>query len=411
MQRLIFFLFFITTCTQAQEVGYAEIDKLTYNLYEKSDWNQLAQTGELYSQSADYYLFNVRVGVAFFNLKDYYKAEKYFAKAINNNSTDFALEYLYWTYINLGQINRAKEIHEKLSDEARNKISNENKWIESAYAEGGVKFSNNTLKGDLEYGSVTTSHRINNKLTFVHGFGYINQISKNDKVSQLQYNVFPSYYLKNGYTVNVGFMYAYNNFVGDNRIPSKTNINETVNNHTDADIYNTAYHASVSKQYKRLFTELNGFYLKQNFKGMHGNIYESGSDNQLSYTYVFGLNMAYALAILKERIAAGAWFFSAIDSDTKNLFVSPYILVKITDKLWMKTIYYPVNKTLFADKDAGIFFTNNNIKTDRLATTLTWNMSNKWQLVGTYSNEKIINDLPNLNHDLNSYFLGINYKF
>jgi tetratricopeptide (TPR) repeat protein len=411
MQRLIIFLLFITICTQAQEVGYTEIDKLTYGLYEKSDWNQLAKTGELYSQSADYYLFNVRVGVAFLNLREYYKAEKYFAKAILNNSTDFALEYLYWTYINLGQINRAKEIHAKLSDEARNKIPNEKKWIESAYAEGGVKFSNNTLKGNLAYGSVTTNHRINDKLTFVHGFGYINQNSKNDKVSQLQYNIFPSYYLKNGYTLNAGFMYAYNKVVGDNRIDSKTEQGATVNNHTDADIYNTAYHASVSKQYRRLYSELYGFYLQQNFKGTHNNIYDTGTDEFTAKTYIFGVNISYVMPVLQNRFTIGSMLFSASDSDTKNLFVSPYLSVKITDKLWMKTIYYPVNKTLFADKDAGIFFTNNNLKTDRLATILTWNLSNKWQLVGTYSHEKIISDLPNLNHKLNSCFLGINYKF
>ena len=412
MQRLVCLFLLLTTGLYAQEFTFNQVETQSLVLYEKSDWNGLISWEQtLKNQNIDYYHYNVRLGVAYFKVKDYYGAEKYFNKSIQNNSTDFALEYLYWTYINLGQINRAKEIHIQLSDEVRKKILNENKYIESVYLEGGVKFSNNYLKGNLEYASVSIAHRVNHQFTFVSGAGAILQKSLHDKVDQYQYNIFPSYYLKNGYTVNAGFMYAYNKFIGDHRIPSKTNINETVNNHTDAKINNMAYHIAVSKQYKRLYSELYGFYLQQNFKGTHTNIYEAGKDEFSAKTYILGVNISYVLPVLQNRFALGSMIFSASDSNTKNMFLAPYFSVRISPDIFMKTIYYPVNKTLFVDKEAGIFFTNNNLQIDRIASIWTWSISKKWQLVGTYSYENIISDLPHLSHHLNSCFAGVNYTF
>lgn len=411
MQRLIYLFLLFSIGIEAQEITFNQIEAQSLKLYEKSDWNGLILLDQsIQNQGVDYYYYNVRIGVAYFSLKDYYGAEKYFTKALNNNTTDFVLEYLYWTYINLGQINQAKEIHEKLSDEVRKKIPNGVKFIESVYLEGGVKFSNNKLRGNLEYASISIAHRVNHKLTFVSGVGAIIQKSKNESVDQLQYNIFPSYYLKNGYSVNAGFMYAYNKFIRDSRIDSKTVIGQTVNNHTDANINNLAYHASVSKQHKRLYAELYGYYLTQSLKGKRTNIYESTTDKISSYTYILGANLCYTLPVLNNRFSIGSWIFTANDSDTNNFLLSPYIVAKVTPDVWIKMTYYDVKKTLFVDKDAGIFFTNNHLNIQRVATTATWALSKKWQIVGTYSHENIKGDFANPDLNLNSYFVGVNYN-
>lgn len=403
MQRLVYLLFFASLYINAQELSYVEIDKRSFDLYQNSDWNNLTLLAEHYSKSADYYYFNVRVGVAYYNLKDYYNAEKYFSKAVNNNSTDFALLYLYWSYLNLGQIDQAEETYKMLSKEEQTKIHKEKKWIESVYLEGGEKFSNRSSKGNLGYFSINTFHRLSDKISLYDGISTIDQVNEKGEISQFQLNIFPSFYLNKGFTLNTGLLYAKNKGV----LEYTYNTNALTEN---LDINNFAFYAGISKQSRRFFAELYGYYISQNINasGYYQNQAYSIITN--SNTKIVGINLAYVLPLFKNKITIGSMLFSASDLDTNNLLYNPYAILSISSKVWVKASYYPVKETFYVDKSAGIFFTNNDLKMERLAYSFSYNASNHWQFIGTYSKENINEITSQINYNLNSFFLGINYK-
>lgn len=402
MQRLVYLLFFTSLYISAQEMSYVDIDKRSFDLYQNSDWNNLVLLAEQYSKSADYYYFNVRVGVAYYNLKDYYKAEKYFSKAVDNNSTDFALLYLYWSYLYLGQPDRAEETYTMLSKEEQTKIHKEKNWIESVYLEGGEKFSNRSSKGNLGYFSINTFHRLTDKISLYDGISTIDQVNEKGKISQFQLNIFPSFYLNKGFTLNTGLLYAKNKGTTENTV------NTTVTT-ANLNINNFAFYAGISKQYRRFYAELYGYYITQNLISSQN----QGQTNKTitnSDTKIAGLNLAYVLPLFKNKITIGSMLFSASDLETNNFLYNPYAIISISPKVWIKASYYPIKETFYVDKSAGIFFTNNDLDMDRIAYSFSYNVSNHWQFIGTYSKENI-NEITSLvNYNLNSFFLGINYK-
>lgn len=403
MQRIICILFFFSFYSNAQEISYGEIDQQSFDLYQKSDWKGLALMASKHSKSSDYYYFNVRVGIAYFNLKDYYQAEKYFTKAVNSNATDFALLYLYWSYLNMGQIDRAEEIFKLLSIEEQDKIQKENNWIESIYIEGGQKKSNSTAKGNLNYLSLNTYHRLSDKISLSNGISTIDQTNQQGEISQFQLSTFPSFYIKNGWSINTGFLYAKNSGSSVNTINSITST-------TYLDINNFGYYGGISKQFRRINAELYGYYITQNLN-TSGRYQGQYLETQINGdTKIAGLNLAYVLPVFRNKLTIGSMFFSASDDYISSFLYNPYAFVSFSPKIWLKTSYYPIKETFFVDKSAGIFFTNNNVDMDRLAFSLSYNPSKHWQFIGTYSKENIKEISPEINYDLNSIFLGINYK-
>ena len=387
----------------AQEINYAEIDKNSFDLYQKADWENLTLFAEKQSKSVDYYYFNIRVGIAYYNLKEYYKAEKYFSKAVHNYSNDFALVYLYWSYLYMGQTDKAQETYEKLSTEEQNKIQKEKNWIESIYVEGGLKFSDSYLKGDLSYLSLHTFHKLSDKVSLYDGISKINQENEFEKNSQFQLNLFPSFYLNKWISLNTGLVYA----------KTKSNYEtsyDTYTSTTNLDINNFAFYAGISKQYRRVYAELYGYYISQNLTANENSLGQILTTKTSGNTKIAGINLAYLLPLIKNKITIGSMLYSASDSATNNVLLSPYTLLNISPKIWLKASYFSVKETYFVDKSSEIFYTNKNISLGRYAYNFGYNATTHWQFIGTYSLEKVQDSLILSNYNLYSYFLGINYK-
>jgi len=84
---IIFFL--ITLGSNAQEkMGFADLDKKTYQLYEESQWKELLELGQKgLDTGIDYYYLRMRLGIAEFNLKHYQSASAHFRKALDFNES------------------------------------------------------------------------------------------------------------------------------------------------------------------------------------------------------------------------------------------------------------------------------------------------------------------------------------
>ena len=115
---ICFILFSNKTTIYAQEVlPSSTINSTSYQLYTDKKWPELISFGnEAVQNGYDYFYMRMRIGVAYFEMKNYCLAELHFKKAIQFNTTDdLAKEYLYYCYVYTGKSEEARKLSRSFS--------------------------------------------------------------------------------------------------------------------------------------------------------------------------------------------------------------------------------------------------------------------------------------------------------
>ena len=88
----------------------AIVEQKSYQLYLDKNWNELIKFGNRAINSGfDYYYLQIRIGIAYFEKKNYSLAENHFKKVLQFNSDDeLAQEYLYYCFIYNGRNEEAR---------------------------------------------------------------------------------------------------------------------------------------------------------------------------------------------------------------------------------------------------------------------------------------------------------------
>jgi hypothetical protein len=121
----IHLLLLVSLSLKAQEnINYPVIDRETYSQYLQKDWKGLLKTGKIsLKNDIEFYYLDVRMGIAFYELKKYRKAIPYLEKAREQNrSNELVTEYLYYAYLFSGRSNDARKLTKVLSAELKTKI-------------------------------------------------------------------------------------------------------------------------------------------------------------------------------------------------------------------------------------------------------------------------------------------------
>jgi len=107
-----------------QQKSFQEIEKLSYQYYMKGKWEKLILIVEdALDQEIDYYYLRTRAGIAYFQLERYQKAINHFKKAIDFNEIEsLPIEYIYYSYLNLGKDGLASEAFKDLPVHIRDKL-------------------------------------------------------------------------------------------------------------------------------------------------------------------------------------------------------------------------------------------------------------------------------------------------
>ena len=117
---------------------FNRINQETYRLYQESDWDSLVLKGrEALRQGVDYYYLRMRIGIAWFNKKNYRTAARHFIRAMEMNQGDpVALEYLYYSRLYAGQAGQAGAMRARFEGELAQKLPRERgAFFQSAGAE------------------------------------------------------------------------------------------------------------------------------------------------------------------------------------------------------------------------------------------------------------------------------------
>jgi len=152
---IVVFLFLCGLSTKAQNIrDFKTIDSLSYYLYSNSKWQELSELN--YSQEIDYHYLNLRIGIAFYQLKKYHRAEKYLLKAyLQNKSSEIAASYLYSSSIQTGSLFLTAETHDAVIGDSI-KFT---KIISAATFNIGTKLSaNKDIAGNINFFSIGLGH-------------------------------------------------------------------------------------------------------------------------------------------------------------------------------------------------------------------------------------------------------------
>ncbi len=104
--RLILLFSLITISVSAQDkLNYNYINTQTYTYYQQKEWDKLIELGKLsLEKGIDFYYLQTRMGIAYYEKKQYGKAVKYFETAFERNpDDDIIAEYLYFSYLYSGR--------------------------------------------------------------------------------------------------------------------------------------------------------------------------------------------------------------------------------------------------------------------------------------------------------------------
>ena len=106
---------------------FNRINSETYRLYTESDWDSLILVGrEALRQEVDYYYLRMRIGIAYFNRKNYRTAARHFIRAMELNQGDpVAREYLYYSRLYAGQAEQAGAMRARFQGELATRLPRE----------------------------------------------------------------------------------------------------------------------------------------------------------------------------------------------------------------------------------------------------------------------------------------------
>ncbi len=147
-----FFLFMTfnnTSLKASVELDFNTVERSTYQYFLEKKWDSVIHIGkEALHVNIDYYFLRVRMGLAYYEKKEYIPASAHLKKARKFDPRDPVIaDYLYYTYIFTNQMEAARLLQASLPMADRNVIDHKKGFVDAVNFETGYTLSsNNTLK-------------------------------------------------------------------------------------------------------------------------------------------------------------------------------------------------------------------------------------------------------------------------
>lgn len=411
---LLLFMFLVLSKTSiaGDELNSAIVEQKTYQLYIDKNWNELIHYGtNAIKQGFDYYYIRLRVGIAYYEKKNYNQAETHFKKALYFNSDEeLVLEYLYYCYFFTGKTEDARLLSKKFSSDLLSKTNTTKRSaLDFLLLESGTKLSdsssyyNSSTKTSSNYFNAPfylqlgAAHYIQKRVSLFHGFTFFNQETYIGTVQQLQYYVKAGIAFNNNWLVTPAFHYA--NLQLSTQIatlppppmpgmPPPKPIFET--SITTTNFIVAAL--SVQKTYK-------------NFGFILGNTLSTASSTtQLIHN---GIVSYSPLGNSKLVIGCGAYLHTNDSYATTYVAVAPFVYVQASNRLSIKGSYYSnTGKNIIEDN--GYLINNSlDLTTNRISILPMFTLSKRLSLYALYQFENKVEASQQFNYKYHILVAGL----
>lgn len=204
MYRLAYFLLLISMPALSQvKNDFVSYNKITFELYEKQDWDKLIITGkEALQNEFDFFYLRVRLGIAYYEKGNFSKAINHLEKALLFNDSDPAvLEYLYFAHILSNRYQEASRLYYKHIQIFKGKdLSIRPRVFDMLTLQGGIKVSDQYIElgtqvENISYGFLGASINLKGRFNLYQYAGILSQ-GFTDKFIYQDFLYYYKYYFK-----------------------------------------------------------------------------------------------------------------------------------------------------------------------------------------------------------------------
>ncbi len=185
------------------QVDYRTTEAGTLGYFNQKNWKALAALGDsALAEGLDYYALRYRMGVAFYEKKDYWRSARHFGQALHFNSADpLSQEYLYYALLFSGRDDEAFFVSKKFGEALREKLQiRPVKAVDWMYAEAGRKLSTAPDSvGDMTFASFWLGHRLGYRWRLTQALVWLQLPVKTQVINQYEY------YLRSRYSFSRSF--------------------------------------------------------------------------------------------------------------------------------------------------------------------------------------------------------------
>lgn len=450
LKKLIIVFFIFNGYALSAQLSYRVVDSLSYELYRNQQWEELTELGkQLTVDYFDYYYFNVRLGIAYFNLGEYRSSIKFLKRAYQNNSKEAIVKtYLFWCNKYLMREKQAKYWYHQMDEKTRAITPYQPlKKISSLYLESGLKISNKKESAnDLRYGNISLAHSLSGRIGINHGYTYLDQKFNWGAFSQHQYYLNPYYRLSNTLKMDLGlhgayyknkvdlstqYVYRSNGFKMDRSIyldtlsRSRYKLN---GNYSELDFY---IQPRLTKEFKGLsIAPYFGYYYSKQYPKLKEHFVDTTTYQLMQYDSVLSTEIYYSDSIVTNdeiskysqlEIGLSLYYqykFLTIggdmryiwDQDQGHFFYQPYLKVAVNH--WLSiSAYYFEKKAYMLSLFGGSQFLNDYNSLQKINLTAEMKLNPNINLYLTYQNEQTTDAISKTSYNFNNAFLGVKFKF
>ena len=388
------------------------VNQRTFDLYEQKSWKELDKQGaDFLKKGYDYYYLRMRVGIAYYERKDYCLAEKHFNRALHFNSHDeLAMEYLYYCYVFTGRHENARWLSKKFSPELAAKLGiKSDVAVSDVLVEGGSKISDSSAyydkvkKEKSNYYNPSTylhaglTHYVQNRVSVFHGVTLYAQDNFTGSVKQTQYYIKGAMPLKNNWMLTAAFHYININFTssiltqplpmpGQGPPPRPQSVSTTSN------------YIAAAFSGQKIYGKINAG-LGMTFTNMYGkNLFIHYGT--FSY-YVFG----------NSRLVAGAtaYLHTADSYSSFNFAASPYIYLQPVNKFSVKLAYLRNSGNNIIEDNGYIVNNSPDITNSRMSVLLNYYCTRHFSIYALYQREYKTESVQKFNYNYNVMVGGMRF--
>lgn len=351
---MVFLSPFVLSGQKIKDFNY--YDSVTYSLYLSGNWNELINMGnDAIRKGIDYKYLRQRVGYASFVSGDYYKSRSDFEKALSFDSYDqFTLEYLYYSYLNIGKEDYSGIIEQRLNKDLKKALEiRDSDPLESIELEYNYKFAGTSFRTNPQYYRVGALSKLNHRLSLFQSLSLFNQEAElqlsgsNETISvrQLEYYALLKILAGSRLIMKGGYHYLHNNS-GTSALNGKLFLFSLapdlgrISLEISGSAFNMAqeniFQAGLQAGY--VFPGNSGFYLTSNVAGLF-----QAQSNNLIFSQKAGLRMFKRVwlegnasfgRMLNYNDFNGLYVYNSIDPLILKTGISGYIPVNKKIALW-----------------------------------------------------------------------------
>jgi hypothetical protein len=216
MRKLIFLFLLVLiiakVANSATKLDFRTVDELTYRYYNEQKWDSVIGIGKkALRQDIDYYYLRVRMGISYFEKREYFPAVTHLKKAREFNSGDPVItDYLYRSYLYSNHYEEAELLKASMPKDPKGTQYSTSRFVDQIHFEGGYTLSSDNspknisdlmgkdsiygeqdLYGNSLYSNLGLKLKISKRVCLSLAYSYLNF----NKTKYIQYGHFEDQFL------------------------------------------------------------------------------------------------------------------------------------------------------------------------------------------------------------------------